>query len=231
MFRAFSCDSITVPSCDDHNTAKAGTDQAIVSALLLQVDNQKDRYPPPDDVLKAIEMGRSSFERTKRTVVEGRMLKDPPEPFADLPKLAYLAPSIDIYNWTRQLTAALVYDALQYSDPTIDWSQTAAWSPTWLSAPGPASIELHQAVSELERGAEIESQLTRWDWEEGWSAYPRPYPSTIYRFQLHFEPDFDVIFRHRFYSTYTWYNWFSASETTAHSIWRFAKEWSSSNPV
>lgn len=42
MFRAFDCDSITVPSCETHNSAKAGRDQAIVSAFLIPTQNRID---------------------------------------------------------------------------------------------------------------------------------------------------------------------------------------------
>ena len=114
----------------------------------------------------------------------------------------------------RQLTAALVYDGTQVVDQTIRWPDTVAWSPDWVPAEGPASVEYEQAVSILIRGMEIQFQSERLAWEDGWSAYPRPYPSVIYAFQVHFEPNREVIFRHRFYNRITWYVSFAASEET-----------------
>src|SRR5258706_15617847 len=42
MFKGFSCDSITVPSCSTHNSEKGGADQAIVSAFLIPLFNTID---------------------------------------------------------------------------------------------------------------------------------------------------------------------------------------------
>ena len=39
MFRAFECDSITVPSCDEHNTRRSASDQAIVSADIRNIED------------------------------------------------------------------------------------------------------------------------------------------------------------------------------------------------
>jgi len=124
MFKEFSCDSITVPSCEDHNSAKGGSDQAIVSAFLIPLYNGIGRYSLEGEVLKAIKVAEPSFERAKRRAVNSALLKNPPEALKDLPNLAYLVPSIDIGAWIRQLTAALVYDGTQVFDPTIGWSET-----------------------------------------------------------------------------------------------------------
>jgi hypothetical protein len=214
MFKAFSCDSITVPSCEDHNSAKGGSDQAIVSAFLTPLHNSIGRYSLEDEVLEAIRVAVPSFERAKRRAVNSSLLKNPPEALQDLPNLAYLVPSINIGAWIRQLTAALVYDGTQVFDSTVGWPGTIAWSPDWVAAEGPASLELEQAISLLEKQREIQLRLDQFTWQDGWSAYPRPYPSVIYTFQVHFEPNREVIFKHRFYNRYTWYGWFSASDET-----------------
>ena len=214
MFKGFPCDSITVPSCEDHNSSKGGADQAIVSAFLIPLHNGIGRYPLEDRVLKAIQIAQPSFERAKRRAVNSPLLKSPPEALKDLPNLAYLVPSTNIGGWIRQLTAALVYNAVQAFDLTIKWPEAIVWSPDWVAAEGPASLELEQAISILEKQREIHLQLEQLTWEDGWSAHPRPYPSIIYAFQVRFEPNGEVIFKHRFYNRYTWYAWFSAAQET-----------------
>jgi hypothetical protein len=214
MFKGFSCDSITVPSCKDHNSAKSGADQAIVSAFLIPLHNGIGRYPLEDEVLKAIQIAEPSFDRAKRRAINSPLLRTPPGVLKDLPNLAYLVPTIDIGAWVRQLTAALVYDAIHIFDSAIQWSEAVVWSPDWITAKGPASLELEQAISILGKQREIQVPLEQLTWENGWSAYPRPYPSVIYAFQVHFEPNRKVIFRHRFYNRYSWYAWFSTSQET-----------------
>lgn len=151
MFKAFECDSITVPSCEDHNSKKGGFDQAIVSAFLLPLSNSVGRYTLEKDVLEAIQVVQSSFERTKRRAIDSPLLKNPPKSLKELPNLAYLVPEIDISSWVRQLTAALVYDAVHAFDPTIIWNDTVVWSPDWVAAKGPSSLEFEQVISLFEK--------------------------------------------------------------------------------
>ena len=215
MFKAFSCDSITVPSCEDHNSAKGGCDQAIVSALLKSLYHSIEEFPPEDEVLKAIRVAEPSFERAKRRAISSALLKNPPEVLKDLPELVYLVPSMDIKGWMRQLTAAMVYDGTQVVDLTIGWPEAFVWSPHFLEAEDPVSVGYEPALSALDTMREIQFQLDQSAWEDGWSAYPRPYPSIIYAFQVLFAPNREVIFKHGFYNNrFTWYVRFSASEET-----------------
>jgi hypothetical protein len=61
MFRGFPCDSITVPSCYEHNSAKGGADQAIVSTFLVPLKNGIGTYTLDEDVLKAIKRAEPRF--------------------------------------------------------------------------------------------------------------------------------------------------------------------------
>lgn len=218
MFRAFSCDSITVPSCEQHNSSKGGHDQAIISAFLIPLSNSAEKIDLEEDILKALKKAQSSFERVKRRAINSPMLKNPPEILKDLPNLAYLISEIDIEGWIKQLTAALVWDCTRAYDSTIDWLNSIAWSPDWISARGPASIEHGYARAVFEKNKKMQNLLDQLAWADGWSAYPHPYPNTIYAFQVHFEPNNEVIFRHRFYGRYSWYAWFSASSNTVASL-------------
>lgn len=213
MFKGFSCDSITVPACEKHNSSKGGSDQAIVSAFLVPLYNGRKKYNLEPEILKAMELAKPAFLRTKRRAIDSPLFNDPPEEFKDLPNLAYIVPEMDIKSWIRQLTAALVYDAIQAIDPTIEWKDAIPWSPDFVEARKPGDVTFENGVSSLEEKRITQQRLNQLRWVNGWSAHPRPYPNTIYCFQIHFEPN-EIIFKHKFYNRYNWYVWFSASQQT-----------------
>lgn len=224
MFRGFSCDSITVPSCENHNTSKGGNDQAVVSAFLIPLQNKVDADPTKTkdlepNIKKALDIIKSSFDRVKRKAFSSPLLHDPPPEFDDLPDVSYVTPQTDIRDWTRQLTAALVYDGTQSFDDTIKWNEAIAWSPDFLEKDDPTQIPLDQAESIILKKTEISTWLDTLDWHAGWSSYPRAYPPEIYFFELHFEDD-EVIFKHRFYAQYSWYVRFRTSHDTLSNLKR-----------
>ncbi|MCX5875801.1 MAG: hypothetical protein NT087_05825 [Deltaproteobacteria bacterium] len=211
MFKNFVCDSITVPSCSLHNSNKGEHDQAIVSALLLPLYNGNIKYPLEKEVQKAVDTGKSSFERAKLKAIDSPLLKNPPESLKDLPNLTYLVSSIDINMWIKQLPAALVWDASKFFDPNIDWEKSIAWSPNRIVSNANTSLETGGVQLILKKQIEIQQCLESFDWADGWSASPRAYPESIYFFQIYFPGNNEVIFKHKFYNRYTWYMWFSAS--------------------
>ena len=217
MFKSFSCDSITVPSCEEHNSSKGGHDQAIVNAFLIPLHNEKNRYRLEKEILAAIKVAEPSFERTKRRAIDSPLLKNPSNSLKDLPNLVYLVPCIDIQAWVRQLTAAMIFDGTNNFDSKIKWSESKTWSPYWI-AKDPSPIEPEQAKSILQKKRETEERLELLNWQDGWSARPRSYPSIIYFFQIHFKPNNEVILKHRFYNRYTWYVRFSASGETVSKL-------------
>lgn len=206
MFRGFDCDSITAPSCDDHNSKKSGSDQAIVSAFLIPLKNGADRYSLEPEIEFAIKKAASSFKRAKRKAINAPLLSDPPANLMDMPDVAHITPSTNIHGWIRQLTAALVYDATKAHDSSIEWDDVFAWSPDFIGMDEPISLTPSHAFSTLTTQQKIKAEFEGLQWLNGWSARPRPYPSTIYSFDLCIRSE-DVVFRHRFYGRYTWYVW------------------------
>jgi hypothetical protein len=218
MFRAFDCDSITVPSCEAHNSAKAGQDQAIVSAFLIPLQNRIDagKYvdkPLAPNILSAIQTAKSSFERVKRRAISSPLIDTHPAEQKVFPDTAYLASPIDIKTWMRQLTAALIYHGTQLFDPKIRWDEAVAWSDNWIGTDKHEPLKPHHILQELQKQERLRAQLESFDWSNGWSAHPRHYPKEIYNFQIHLKEG-EIIFRHRFYSQYTWFVWFNASIET-----------------
>jgi hypothetical protein len=218
MFKGWECDSITAPSCDKHNSAKSGHDQAIVSALLIPLAGSGDRFPVEPEVKAAIERARPSFQYSKRNALDVPLLKDPPEKMARLPNVSYLQPSVNIKEWVKQLTEVMVWNALQERDSTINWDEAAIWSAEWIESNDPSSLYTANALAVMIGKVGQKAQLEELYWAEGWSAQPRPYPAVIYKFWLHFRPQ-EVIFKHRFYNRYTWYAWVSGvSDATANAL-------------
>jgi hypothetical protein len=214
MFKGFSCDSITVPSCEDHNNSKGGQDQAIVSAFLIPLCNRTEKYSVGGDILKAINIAKPSFERAKRSAHSIPFLKNPPPTLKDLPNVAYVVPAIDTHAWIRQLTAGLVYDGIKQFDSTIDWSEASVWSPDYMATRRPESVDLGPATTVMKKNTEQQEQLERLNWIKGWAANPTSYPTSIFSFQLSFGLDREIMFRHRFYNHYTWYARFLAAHET-----------------
>jgi len=198
MFKGFECDSITVPSCDEHNSKKGGHDQAIVSAFLIPLHTGRNKYPLEPEIIQAIEFAKPAFERTKRFAVPSPFLKDPPKGLEDLPDLAHLEPSINVASWIRQLTAGIVYSKIGLANTTIGWSKATTWSPDWIPTDSPGPVAHREAVDRIKENQRKRALLDKLNWQSGWSAYPRPYPNKIYKFDVHVFPDKYVMFRHKF---------------------------------
>jgi hypothetical protein len=206
-FKMFPCDSVTAYSCEQHNTSKSEADDAIIKAMLISLHNTAHLCPNrKPDIIKAIEAAKSYFPQVRKTVTTHRIIGTPPEELDA--KLAHLAPSINIRQWMRQLTAALVFNAIRGFDPIIQWDEALVSSPQWIPAPaGPVERSF------LSRDEEIASRFESLDWHLGWLSGPTNYPSDIYRFEVHLAP-VQVIFKHRFINSFTWYVGFETSEET-----------------
>ncbi len=210
MFQAFACDSITVPACPLHNTGRSQQDQSIIAGFLKALDNAKYILPP--DVKKAIdhENQKSTFGRTKRSVQLKSFFRRPRGKLKQLPKVSYIRFSME--DWICQLTAGLVFDAIEIHDPAIRWDEAVLHSPDWFQGPihGFNEMQVKQLL------ADKREMTTAWEtlpkWLNGWSARPKPYPADIYRFYIAFEEP--VCFKHVFYNSFTWYIGFECSEAT-----------------
>ena len=218
MFKGFDSDSITVPSCDIHNSSKGGNDRAIVSAFIIPIFNSQDKDNLEEELQIAVQNNQSSFEKTKYKAIDSPLFKDSSGIYADIPNLAYLEPSVDIYSWIKQLTAAIVWDGIKSYDQTINWDDAGVWSPDWVVSKGPTTLEVEHAVGIMEDLKEAERKVVSLPWIMGWSAYPKSYPNIIYHFQILLRENFEIVIKHRFFSRYSWYAWFIASSETYNGL-------------
>lgn len=220
LFKGFECDSITVPSCIDHNCSKSGEDQAIVYALLSPLKNYlrsnvKNKIKLTRDIKRAIKKAESSFKRTKRNVINTPFLEKTPGTVQRIPDVSFLKKPMNISNWIKNLTAAIIYDGVQYFDSNIKWSNIKCWSAEYLSSK--VSKTDNDKINLLVQHKEVKKSFEDKYWIEGWSAYPRKYPKNIYCFYLCIE-DKEVTIKHHFYNSYDWYCWFKLSNTTLNKI-------------
>ena len=220
MFKDFDCDSITVPSCKKHNCNKSGEDQAIVSALLTSIKNcveYSKEYKSifGKDINKAIEIASPTFNRTKNRVFSRPFLENMPNEIKHLPEVGFLKSPIKISEWIKNLTAAIVFDATQHYETTIDWENIECWSPDYFDSKLISSPD--DKINLLIKYAEYREWLSTKKWIKGWSAYPKKYPENIYCFFFCFEFN-DFTIKHRFYNSYSWYASFKPALNTKEII-------------
>ncbi len=220
MFAEFDCDSITVPSCDKHNTEKHNSDRAILTAIAMSalqminnVDKWSDRLTP--NVIAAIKLIEPNFHQAKNQVELRSVLVDPPDGL-DFP-LPYTQAGTNVDSWIKQLTAALVWSVVGRCEQNVQWDKAEPWSAGFITISEPITSE--KAIFLMKQNDYIEQQFNTLSWYFGWSAYPKNYPADIYSFEICFPEDLNkwknanVIFRHRFYnSTSVWYVWFLAPQ-------------------
>ena len=220
MFKGFECDCITVPSCIKHNCSKGDEDQTIVYALLSSlnnylISNNKNKSKLHKDVRKAIRLANSSFVFTKNRVIKKQFLVEIPGGAKHNPEVSFLKAPMNVCNWIKNLTAAIIYDGVQYFDSSIDWRNIENWSAEYINSKSVRSS--NEKLNLLKNYKEMKDWFEDKYWIDGWSAYPRKYPKNIYSFCLCIENN-EVTIKHNFYNSYNWYCWFIPSETTLNKI-------------
>ncbi|MCI0710753.1 MAG: hypothetical protein L0154_11385 [Chloroflexi bacterium] len=179
-------------------------DQAFIAALLQSLDSGSDKYNLSDDAKVAIKRIRKAYKHVKHKVVSVPLIdEEATTGKRRWPNVSYLVESI--VPWMRQLSAALVYDALQERDEAVDWDTVSVWSAEFIASPNPQSLPFEKVAEIVLLNYVRKFQLESLDWVSGWSAHPRPYPEAVYHFQLHFEPDGWVFFSHVIYRQFQWY--------------------------
>jgi hypothetical protein len=220
IFSGFECDSITVPSCNDHNNQKAPRDRAVATALIKSLHRALNAGLPAtsitSDARKAIEHLVPNFAQANREVSDQPLLSDAELRF-DIP-----AVNISVAEWICQLSAALVWSATGQFDPAIKWTDALVWSPTFIE--GPEGKNLSALLFQLALNELSEQNIEKFEWHAGWCAHPRSYPHDVYNFSLCFSPtlvsqiELEVAIRHQFYGCLNWYVWFTPSQDTRKTL-------------
>ncbi len=210
LFKGFICDKITVPSCEKHNKHKSFDDESIIKAMLISLDNLSEKYKYEKEIKKLINSTKPYFPQVKKTV-KSELISD------KLPKdlkyeLAHLSGNIDIEEWIKQITAALVYSVIKRYDPANKFKEAFVFLPFWI----PNSVVykgLKNIKKELKRKKHFKELFEGNEWSDGWSSGKNNYPASIYKFFFSIVDEF-VIFKHVFLKQYNWYVVFEASDKT-----------------
>ncbi len=101
LFKGFSYDSMTVPSCSEHNNMKSGLDQAILSTFLRPFLDPKLLRKQPAEMRIALAQNFKTFQRTKNISSSQSLISD-----YKVSKVGHL--NADINQWIKQLTAGLI---------------------------------------------------------------------------------------------------------------------------
>lgn len=136
------------------------------------------------------------------------------------PELDFKIPAVtvSVFDWMRQLSAALVWSVVGDFDSSIDWKEAYVWNSLYLQSPSPMTVLNAGLQVLINQGAEEHIESCKW--ESGWSSSPRSYPCEVYNFRVCFSPPFEqnkgreVAFHHQFYSCLNWYVWFTPSLET-----------------
>lgn len=207
MFNAFQCDSITVPSCHEHNGSMSGQDQAFVAGFIKSLEAGNYLLTPNVQTAIAYESKKSTFATTNKTAQLKQLIRNPSKALASLPDVTYITYSP--VDWVIKITAALVYDATGKYENSINWNEVAYFNPSFYSGRPTGMSE--KDVFQLASG--IEDKKSLWEslnWLNGWSASPIAYPADIYRFYVSFHKP--ILFKHVFYDNFTVYIGFEGDE-------------------
>lgn len=178
MFKGFHCNKIKVPSCELHNGQKSGSDSAVIKGMLIALDTVAYKYPPTSDTAKAINFAKQQFPQVKRQIKNINKIDG-------YPSLTHFDSAIKTNDWMKQLTAALIYDALKKYDLKNKFEEAIVFCPTWVS--GESTIELEQIFETLKIQKLQEDSLKKLNWETGWPSGGKNYPMGIYNFKLSFD--------------------------------------------
>lgn len=196
LFKGFDCNKIKAPSCDIHNGQKSGRDTAVIKGMLIALDTVAYKYPPKSDAAKAINLAKLQFSQVKRQIKNINKIEG-------FPSLTHFDSSIKTEDWMKQLTAALVYDAVRKYDSRINFDEAIVFCPTWVR--GEPTIELERIIETLKVQKLQDDSLQKINWEKGWPSGKKNYPTGIYNFKLSFDFLEDIVFRHQFFDSLVWY--------------------------
>jgi len=227
LFTGFVCDSITVPSCDRHNSEKSGDDHAVLTCLMetlrsVQSLNTGDTGFPKE-VVKAIKIAESNFFLSKNVYTLTPVIHSWPDSINR--PVPYIKSGRFLQSWLRQLTAGIIWSAIGRHESSLMFEDSIVLSPVFW----PASKQLEPNEVKV---IAIRKQLLRQDfnemrWIPGWSAHPRNYPKRLYRFAVSFPPFpdkysiYNFSIRHIFYDELDWFVFLSTSASIRDELEEF----------
>jgi hypothetical protein len=198
LFAGQEIPRFTVPSCEKHNGDKSGDDEAIIKAMLMSLDNPDYIGSYPIKVQNLVKRNRPHYSQVKRNVTLNPLVS------YSLQELAYIAPTISVEQWIRQVTSALICAGTKTFDPNINLDQAEIFAPDFLVTERPG---FHDYL--VERLYPKTNLVRDWlnnyfEWLPGWRPDNQAYPPELFQFSLSLQMSY-VKVRLKFLGQYTLY--------------------------
>ena len=145
MLEAFNCDSITVPSCEKHNSEKNLDDRALVAFMLKGLYYSLRKGSLSENVIKALVYSHSKLSDAKE--VDLRPFLSNRDDVLSFP-LSHIADTESVVSWMQQLTAALNWSVVGEYDPSIDWNSSKVFNPNLIK--GNSGFPAEEGIEKLE---------------------------------------------------------------------------------
>ncbi|MFW6009133.1 MAG: hypothetical protein ACOCP8_07710 [archaeon] len=214
LFKCFICDKITVPSCEKHNENKSMDDESIIKAMLMSLDNLSEKYKYEEKILKLINKTKPHFSQVKRNV-KSKLISDK-LPSSLKKEIAHISENVNLNEWIKQLTAALVYSVINKYDPSNKFVEGFVFRPFWISD-RVINKGIENIVKNIKRKKQFQEFLEECEWFKGWRSGKNNYPESIYKFYFSII-DESMIFKHIFFKRFNWYVIFEAFVETREII-------------
>ena len=212
FFKGFTVDSLTVPSCKDHNNEKSHIDEAITKSMLLPLE--KKAIVKNDDIKLALENVKPHYNQVKKELSEQILYKHNNTNFDCI----VLNPDIDLSDWIKKLSAGLIYYKTRFYDCMNNFDKSYVFERnSYVVHKTPHS--LLDFENEYIKKVEFEKILEKGDWFDDWNDQKNKYPETIYKFNYKFIGKLFVI-RHWFFQQFKYYNIIKISDNTKEKIFK-----------
>lgn len=211
LFKGFSCDRITVPSCDLHNTNKSNIDEAIVKAMLYSLSCRKELQSK--EVQKVIDLSIPKMQQVKKLVVPMSVIPSLKEINTEV---AFLKKEASIPEWIRQISAALMYKKLGYYEQSNNYTNSVVFDSTYYKS-GQNGLSKEEYIKQYLDKKETVDSLEQLVWSNGWTSGKNNFPYQLYYFKYHIYDDL-VIFRHHFFQNYLIYCMITINEASRNAL-------------
>jgi hypothetical protein len=219
FFEVNPCSKITVPACANHNTDKAGSDNAIKAALVRGIDEMIVnglKTDASERVRRTIEDMRRKYPQANRLVKIKPLISDHPDDAGV--SLPFLDKEADVESWVTMLTAALLWSVTGTHDSGCNWTDASIFSPSYIPGRRDADLTPESLAGPYEKNLYTWQNLEETGlWRHGWQPYPDPFPPDIYRFDVCLATAYGrrmATFKHHFFSAHPYYVQFETTENT-----------------
>ena len=210
FFKGFNVDSLTVPSCKEHNMDKCYTDEAIAKSMLLALE--KNVIIKNNDIRIALQKVKPYYNQVKSDLSERTIYKQNDASYDSI----ILNQNINLSDWIKKLSAGLIFYKIKHFDSNNNFDQSFVFERnSYIAHDTPQSLLMFE--KEYIRKIEFTKIIEDGNWFNGWNDKKNKYPETIYKFSYKFIGK-RIIIKHWFFQQFTYYNGIEISNNTISRI-------------